>query len=274
MQLPRVSIITPSYNQAQFLGQAIESVLDQGSDVAEYLVLDGGSTDASKEIIERHAPRLSHWRSQKDGGQASAIDEGVRRATSEIVGWLNSDDVLVRGAVAKVREAFARDPELGVVLGWVAVIDEQGRVLRIRRPPPQTYDGARWGALHVAQPACFFRKALYEQVGGIDLSYHCVLDTELWLRMLTASARWGHVPHVLAGFRIHPDSKGQAWSKRYAEEQQRLEVQHPEFFRPRAKLKVGVSMYRLMRTLSLGYVRDFVATRRLHGRPLSACDTL
>src|SRR5574337_352791 len=165
---PRVSVVTPSFNQRQFLGETINSVLAQRSEIHEYFVLDGGSTDGSKELIGQHANQIDFWTSERDGGQAEAIDRGFRMATGDIVYWLNSDDVLLPGAIAKVRAAFAAAPDVDVVTGWDYLIDAESRVLRARRAPRQTLAAARWGVVHVSQPTCFMRRAAYLEVGGVD----------------------------------------------------------------------------------------------------------
>src|SRR6266849_8649816 len=117
MRLPRLSIVTPSYNQGGYLGQTIESVLSQDYPDLEYIVLDGGSRDGSVEIIRKVEPRLAYWRSSPDGGQTAALREGFERATGEVLGWLNSDDWLEPGALRTVGESFAAHPEVDIVHG-------------------------------------------------------------------------------------------------------------------------------------------------------------
>lgn len=265
---PTVSIVTPSYNQGAFLEETIASVLDQGAEVSEYFVLDGGSTDQSKAIIEQFAHRLTGWRSQRDGGQSEAIDEGIRRCSGDVVGWVNSDDVLLPGAVQAVRECFEREPSVDVVVGGCVFIDPESRVLRVSRPPRQTYRAARWGVVHVPQPACFFRRSLYLSCGGLDRNLKCVMDTELWMRMLRASPVWGHLDRFLAGFRIHPQSKGQSWLSTYASEGALLEARHPECATRSARGRAGRALYVAGRALSGGYARDWLMSRRVRSRRL------
>jgi GT2 family glycosyltransferase len=266
---PRISIITPSYNQAQFLEETIESVLAQRPDLWEYIVLDGGSTDGSRVIIERFGPQLTRWRSERDGGQSEAIDSGIRMATGDVVGWLNSDDVLLPGSLRAVQEAFAQDPDLQVVVGGLAFVDASSRIIRVVRPPRQTLAAALWGITHVPQPACFFRKSLYETVGGIDRGLHVVLDTELWYRMLRVAPHWGHVDRVLAAFRIHPSSKGQSWNAAYAQENALLRRRYPEFSDRSIWTRLGRLAYIAGRAASLSYARDYLLSARVRGQRLT-----
>ena len=206
MLLPRISIVTPSFNQASFLEEAMESVLSQGYPSLDYQVLDGGSTDGSAELIRQRAPRLSHWRSGRDAGQSAALREGFARATGDVLGWINSDDALEPGALSAVGEAFARHPEADIVHGDLRFIDRAGRRL---------FDGhvvlglgiLAYDAPYVGQPAMFWRRSIYEKVGGLDPAYRFAMDFDLVIRMLAAGARGLKLRRGLARFRLHPAAK-------------------------------------------------------------------
>jgi glycosyltransferase involved in cell wall biosynthesis len=269
VQLPRLSVVTPSYNQRRFLAETLDSVLGQRADVHEYFVLDGGSNDGSRDLIESYASRLNFWVSASDGGQSAAIDRGLRMATGDVVCWINSDDVFLPGALRMVREAFARDPGLDVVHGWCVHIDEHSQIIHVRRPPAQTLQRARWGIIHVSQQATFFRRRLYEAVGGLDLSLHCVMDTELWYRMLERPSRWGFVPAILAGFRLHDDAKGRSWLDQYAKEHELMRARYPQFAADTLRHRVGLLAHRVIEVGSLRYIRDRRLSRRVAGRPLA-----
>lgn len=265
VSLPRVSVVTPSFNQRPFLEQTLRSVLAQRDDIHEYIVLDGGSTDGSREVIEKYAGQLDFWASERDGGQADAIDRGFRMATGDIVYWINSDDLLLPSAVASVRSTFARANAPVVVTGWDSLIDAQSRVLRMRRPPRQTLGRARWGVLHVSQPTCFMRRDAYLAVGGLDRSLGCVLDTELWLRLLRMAPEWAQVPAFLAAFRVHDAQKGRSWHSQYAKEHRWLEEHYPEFFSRSLKHGLGRAMYRLGELVRGRYAGDLLLTLRRRG---------
>lgn len=205
MRLPRITIVTPSYNQAAYLEQTLRSVLDQGYPDLEYLVLDGGSTDGSAALIERYAPRLSHWRSAKDAGQAAALREGFARATGDVLAWINSDDWYEPGALMKVGEAFARGGA-EIVHGSVRFVDTAGARLW---DAPMVLDERvlAYESEYPAQPALFWSRALYEKVGGLDPAFRFAMDYDLLVRMVRAGGRGRKVWRTLANFRLHPQSK-------------------------------------------------------------------
>ncbi len=182
-----VSVITPSYNQAAFLEDTLRSVLAQDYPHIEYIVVDGGSSDGSRAIISRYADRLAWWVSEPDGGQAQAINKGMRQARGEVVAWLNSDDVYLPGAVSRAAAAFQAQPHAGFVFGDALTVDAGGRPLSALR------FGA-WGLDEllrfriICQPAVFMRRAVFEQVGGLDESYQFMLDHQLWLRLAQTGA--------------------------------------------------------------------------------------
>ncbi len=208
----RISLVTPSLNQGQFLERTIQSVLAQTGDFElEYLVLDGGSTDESLAILRRYEGRLRWW-SERDRGQADAINKGFRRTTGEVVGWLNSDDVLAPGALAHVAAVFQGRPDAQWLHGRCDIIDAADRV--IRRPVTAYKD---WCCRHysyrrlltvnfISQMAVFWRRALFERLGYLDDSLHHVFDYDLWLRL---GKHWDpvYVPAPLARFRWHHASK-------------------------------------------------------------------
>lgn len=218
--LPLVSIVSPSLNQAQFLEQAIQSVLGQGYQRLEYIIVDGGSTDGSVDIIRRYADRLAWSVSELDTGQAEAINKGLRRARGEIVAWLNSDDVYLPGAVAEAVRAFQAYPEAGLVFGNVLAIDEAGRTLNLLRYGD--WNLADLMAFRIiGQPAVFLRRSALEQAGSLDTSYHYLLDHELWLRMAQVSGM-RYLPKTLAAARYHLAAKNIAHPMEFAQEVQRI----------------------------------------------------
>jgi glycosyltransferase involved in cell wall biosynthesis len=224
----KLSIVTPSFNQAAYLERTIRSVLAQRDLVHEYFVIDGGSTDASVEIIKAFAPGIDHWVSEPDRGQCDAIHRGFERATGDVLYWLNSDDVLLPGALERVHAAFESAPGIDVVSGYGVAIDAEDRILHVRRRPHDSPWWARMGYVRVTQPCCFFRRGLYEAVGGLDLDLHCVLDTDLWYRMFRNGTRWRGVDHYLAAYRLHAEAKGSTLTKRYQQERELMKTRYPE----------------------------------------------
>jgi hypothetical protein len=218
--MPLVSIITPSYNQVRYLEQTIQSVLAQDYPSLEYIIVDGASTDGSQEIIQKYANRLAWWVSELDLGQADAINKGLKRASGEIVAWLNSDDLYLPGAVGAAAQALEANPATGMVFGDAITIDEKGAELN-----PLVFGD--WG-LHelmrfriICQPAVFMRRAALEQAGGLDPSYHFLLDHHLWLR-LAQQAPVRHVAAAWAAARHHLAAKNVSQAAGFGQEAFRI----------------------------------------------------
>ena len=204
--LPKVSIVTPSFNQAPFLEQTQRSVLEQDYPNLEYIVIDGGSTDGSLEIIHKYADRLAYWQSQPDQGQTDAINQGFARASGEIFAWLNSDDLLLPGAVSAAVKALQEHPEAAMIYGDALLINAEGKTIG-KFPAAQTdYRKLRRGYVHIPQQASFFRADLWRQVGPLDVSFYFAMDYDLWVR-LAALAPLVYVPELWAAFRLHGAGK-------------------------------------------------------------------
>jgi glycosyltransferase involved in cell wall biosynthesis len=204
---PRISVVTPSYNQSRFLDETLRSVLQQGYSNLEFIVIDGGSTDESVEIIKRYESHLHYWVSERDGGQSQAINKGFARCTGEIMTWLNSDDCLCPGALERVAAYFMTHPGVGAVIGDQEVVDADGRLVDVKKAVPVNY----WLALHsacaVPQPATMFRRTAWLEVGPVDESLRYQMDFDFFLRMLKAGVRFGTIHQPIARFRLHADSK-------------------------------------------------------------------
>lgn len=184
MSLPRISIVTPSFNQAPFLERTIKSVLMQKYPNLEYMVLDAASTDTSPEIIARYANQLTFSRSAPDRGQSGAICEGWQRSTGDVLAWLNSDDYYDAGALAMAGNYFAAHPDVMVVWGTVAFMDEDGQLLRHKNPRALGPADFLLTKDVPGQAASFIRRSVFERLGGPRLDLHYVMDWELWLRIV------------------------------------------------------------------------------------------
>ncbi len=182
--LPKISIVTPSYNQGKYLEKTIRSVIEQGYPNLEYIIIDGGSTDESVEIIKRYEKHLAYWVSEPDRGQSHAVNKGFERATGEIFGWLNSDDWYHPGALKAVAETFVANPEAGAVVGGGDFVDEAGNVIVRTVPEKVTLDNLySWFDSYFWQPSCFFTRHVWEAAGRLDESLHLSMDYDLWLRI-------------------------------------------------------------------------------------------
>ncbi|MRS02662.1 glycosyltransferase, partial [bacterium] len=213
-------IVTPSYNQAHFLEQTMRSVLDQDYPNLEYMVVDGGSTDGSVDLIQKYSKRIKWWVSEKDNGQAEAINKGFARASGEIIAWINSDDYYLPGAISGAIKALSEHPEVGMVFGNVRVVDETEKVLN------QLAYGD-WGLSDlmsfriIGQPAVFMRRAVLEKAGHLDQSYHLLLDHHLWIRMAKEGGMQ-YVPSLWASAHYHQDCKNLAMASSFGTEARRI----------------------------------------------------
>ena len=203
-----VSIVTPSYQQSAFLEQTLLSVLQQDHAEIEYLVVDGGSTDGSQEIIQKYANRLAWWVSEKDQGQADALNKGFAHAHGEIVAWLNSDDTYLPGAVAAAVRAFEAYPQAALVYGDTIAMDEEGQMINILQYRQLTLEDLLCFQI-IGQPAVFMRRGAFEDAGGLDTSFHFLLDHQLWIKiaqrgkMIKIDQTWARARyHSLAKNRI------------------------------------------------------------------------
>lgn len=215
-----VSIITPSFNQAAYLETCIRSVLSQDYPHLEYIIVDGGSTDGSVDIIKKYASRLAWWVSEKDRGQAEAINKGLARARGEIVAWLNSDDYYLPGALGAAVQALEAHSQVVMVYGNMLAVDENGRTINLLKYRQWTLPDLLCFQI-IGQPAVFMRRAALEQAGGLDPAYHCLLDHHLWLRLATCGSIL-HVAQTWAAARYHPQAKNRARAAEFGREAFRI----------------------------------------------------
>lgn len=206
-QLPTISLVTPSYEQGPFTSRTLDSVLDQDYPNLEYFVQDGGSTDETVEILKSYSHRLTDWESSKDGGQSQAINLGFSKTQGEIMAWLNSDDLLLPGALARVGEYFALHPEVDVVYGHRILIDAEDKEIGRWILPKHDDEVLKW-ADFIPQETLFWRRSIWEKAGGqIDETFRFAMDWDLLLRFRKAGALMVRLPHFLGAFRIHEAQK-------------------------------------------------------------------
>jgi glycosyltransferase involved in cell wall biosynthesis len=238
-----VSIITPSFNQASYLEQTLRSVLDQDYPHIEYIVIDGASTDGSVEVIRKYAesrgvvstpndlenshnrgertlPLLAYWISEKDSGQAEAINKGLARATGEIVAWLNSDDYYLPGAISAAVKAFEGNPDAVMVYGDLLAVDENGQTINTLKYKQLSLEDLLCFQI-IGQPSVFFRREVYEKIGGLDTTFHFLLDHHFWIRI----AQYGrilHIPQTWSAARYHAEAKNRAKASQFGREAFRI----------------------------------------------------
>jgi glycosyltransferase involved in cell wall biosynthesis len=205
--LPRITIVTPSFQQGRFLEEAIRSVLRQGYPNLEYIVMDGGSRDDSLEIIRKYQEDLTYWRSEPDDGQSAAILDGFTRGTGSILGWVNADDVLLPGALWTAAKFLAKNPQTDLLVGAGVYIDVHSKVTaRSWGSPPSSRSLLYWCCGGFVQPASFWRRDAFERAGGFTRSLRVSMDYDLYLRLTRAKAARS-TPAFLGGLRIHEATK-------------------------------------------------------------------
>ncbi len=200
---PRITVVTPSYNQAQFLEETIRSVVMQGYPNLEYMVIDAGSKDGSVDIIKKYEKYISYWISEKDRGPADAINKGFQKATGSILAYLNSDDVYQPGSLQEIALAFASDKKADVIYGNTFWTDRDGNVLAEKRQTPFSKLGYLYGGADLQQPATFWKRELHERAGGLNVEFRAAFDMDLFFRFVALGAKFKHVPKFLATYRIH-----------------------------------------------------------------------
>jgi glycosyltransferase involved in cell wall biosynthesis len=212
---PRISIVTPSLNQGQFLERTLYSVISQNYPALEYVVQDGGSTDRSVDIVRRYARWLSHWVSEPDEGQADALNRGFGLTSGEIMAYLNADDLLLPGALAYVAGYFTAHPDIDVVYGHRIIIDGYDHQVGVHVLP--AHDDQMLSLFDfVPQETLFWRRSAWEAAGGrLDASLRFALDWDLLIRMRDSGAKMVRLPRFLGAFRVHDDQKSGRWKDEY-----------------------------------------------------------
>jgi glycosyltransferase involved in cell wall biosynthesis len=225
--MTKISIVTPSLNQGRFLGEALESVRSQGHSDVEHLVLDGGSTDETITLLQSldGMSDWAHvrWRSGPDGGQSEALNRGFAEAKGEIIGWLNSDDRYRPGCFDHVVKAFAENPGVDVLYGDYTFMDQSGKVQKVRRE----IEFSRFvllyhRACYIPTTATFFHRRIFEEQNWLKQDLHYAMDYEFFLRLAGEGYRIRRIPHVIADFRLHPESKTCSLARNQLQEKQRI----------------------------------------------------
>lgn len=220
LDFPSISIITPNFNQAKFLEETIRSVLLQGYPSIEYIIIDGGSTDGSLEIIKKYEKWLTYWASESDTGQSNALNKGFRKATGSITAWLNSDDLYEIESLKKVGNLFAARNDVDIIYGDGMVIDEDGAFLEIGKSKfiNDHDDLGNFFPNRVFQPSLFFRKKMLDDIDFLDENLHYAMDVDFWIRAFPGHKAF-YTENILSRFRLHQYGKTTSFSIRFLHEE-------------------------------------------------------
>ena len=222
----KITVVTPSYNQGKFLEDTIRSVVNQDYPSLEYIIIDGGSNDHSTDIIRRYERQLAYWVSEKDKGQADAVNKGIMRSSGDIVGWLNSDDIYLPNTLRRVAQYFESYRDAEVIYGNHVVTDQSNNPLWVKKEIPFSIRRLEHHS-YMSQPATFIRRSAIEKVGLLDENLYFLLDWEYFIR-LGKVCKFRHVPEVFATYRLHRIAKTavQSGQERFAEEKEKVMKLH------------------------------------------------
>lgn len=208
MKLPKITVVTPSYNQARFIEATMQSVLKQDYPNLEYIVIDGGSTDGSLEIIHKYSGQLSYWISEPDRGQSDALIKGFQKATGDICCWLCSDDLLMPGTLYSVANFFWHVSDAQFVYGDTFWIDDHDSIIQRRKETGFNRFISLYEHNFVPQPSAFWKRSLYEEVGGLNPDLNVTMDFDLWVRFSEVT-QVHHIRQYWSCMRLHPEQKTQ-----------------------------------------------------------------
>ncbi|MGA2362505.1 MAG: glycosyltransferase family 2 protein [Candidatus Aminicenantales bacterium] len=224
-QWPKISVVTPSYNQGLFLEETIRSVINQDYPNLEYIIIDGQSTDSSIDVIKKYEKSISYWVSEKDRGQSEAINKGFAKSSGEILAWLNSDDVYNAGALFAVARYFMAMPFADVIYGFHYDINQKGRVIRKGFYYPFIKEFFKVG-INICQPTAFWRRRVWNQCGPLDMQLHYCMDFDFFSKALNSGFNIKSVPFLICKFRYHESSKGITQKSGFRSESYILQKKH------------------------------------------------
>lgn len=207
MNYPKISIVTPSFNQGQFLERTILSVINQNYPNLEYIIIDGGSTDGSVDIIKKYERHLTYWISEKDSGQSEAINKGIKLATGEFITWLNSDDIIFKGALLEVANAIGNNKLINWLAGNIIWISTDDKIIKCRKGEKWNAMLPRIGELNIYGPSSFIKREILLQIGLLNIDLHYMMDTDLWWRLYKAGYKFYRLSKYIWGYRLHKNAK-------------------------------------------------------------------
>lgn len=264
----KITVVTPSFNQGAFIEQTILSVIRQDYDNFEYFIIDGGSSDSTIDIIKKYEKQIDYWISERDRGQTDAINKGFRKASGDIVCWINSDDLLMPGTLKEVASFFEKNKDTDFLNGYTMRIDKESNILFTHFILPQKLFYARHGLYYVSQPAMFWKRELLERIGYLNETFHAEMDKEFLIRVLLNKCKIGHLKKILGAIRIHENTKtaqnGEIWTK--DEFKLKQMYAHQLSFKPHLFIRYFYILDKLCHGI-LG--KQFFFTRKWKGKPIT-----
>lgn len=258
MRKPLISVITPSYNQARFIEQTIESVIGQKYDNFQFIIIDGGSTDGSVNIIKKYSPYLFYWISEPDAGQSDAINKGLKKATGDLVTWINSDDLLLPGTLQAIADAWIKNQSASLFSGDCIRIGLDNEYLGCHVVPRQLGWFSKKGLIYIDQPGTFWRRDLVPPDEGLDTTLHAVMDHDLWYRITLQYKKTLRVNRCLAAFRLHDKSKTANIQGLFIKEANMIREKYSE---GRKQISSSTLLsYRFLKIFNGNYFRQYLLT--------------
>lgn len=263
---PLFSIVMVNYNQGDFIEEAIQSVINQGCDDYEFIIIDGASTDNSKMTIEKYSSKLAYWVSEKDNGQSDAFNKGFSRARGEFYFWLNADDILLPNSLSLAKKEIKKRPEGKWFTANTIFMNTEGRIIRCSRGP-RWYDFLlKNGQLYVYGPTSIFHKDLFKEAGGFDLDLNFTMDTDLWMRFKLLGYRFIRIQEYFWTFRIHEQSKTSHSFSEKPKENFQKEIEY--IFRKNGFhfTRGGMLKQKIFKLMMGHYLRSAIDTLRFKGK--------
>ncbi|MBQ7540160.1 MAG: glycosyltransferase [Bacteroidaceae bacterium] len=270
---PKITVVTPSYNQAKFLERTILSIINQDYPNLEYIVCDGGSTDGSVEIIKRYADKIDWWCSERDNGQTDAINKGMHHATGEIVGWINSDDILLPGALHELARLATEHKDSDVFMGHVVRFDDKDRIISFNIVPPPLPAFYRHGIFYFSQQGWWWRRRIFDEIGYLNIERNACMDMEFFLRQLRAGYKISYTGKHLGAIRIYEGTKtstdgDNAADNIWARDRKFLREEYADFhYQNESKLRR--ILYRLLKTVNGMYLKQWWLEHKYRGKDIS-----
>ena len=269
MSNPKISIITPSYNQGQYIEETILSIINQNYPYVEHIIIDGGSTDNTVDVLKKYNEKLTYWVSEKDNGQSEALNKGLRKATGEIIYWLNSDDILLPDALNKVVQYFDNNKDIDFLNGYMLVIDKKSNILFSYFVLKQKRFYAERGIYYIAQPSMFFKRKIFDTIGFLKEDYHAQMDKELLIRIFENNFKIGEMKKFLAAFRYHEASKSIISGSIWNEDTLKLRKKYPKSYGQKPKIFYRI-IYGLEKLIKGMYFKRWEFNRQWKGKNLSS----